>query len=82
MGDTGSPGQVHLHFEYWRSGGESAAVDPEELITSVCKIGKDGKGDSLDDTPTPAAEPAPAPKPEPVPDPVDPDVAGEVFSNQ
>ena len=82
MGDTGSPGQVHLHFEYWRSGGESAAVDPEELITSVCKVGKDGKGDSLDDAPTPAAEPAPAPKPEPVPDPVDPDVAGEVFTNQ
>ena len=82
MGDTGSPGQVHLHFEYWRSGGESAAVDPEELITSVCKIGKDGKGDSLDDAPKPAAEPGPEPKPEPVADPVDPDVAGEVFSNQ
>jgi murein DD-endopeptidase MepM/ murein hydrolase activator NlpD len=82
MGDTGSPGQVHLHFEYWRSGGESAAVDPEDLITSVCKVGKDGKGDSLGDAPKPAAEPAPAPKPEPAADPVDPDIAGEVFSNQ
>lgn len=36
MGDTGSPGQVHLHFEYWRSGGESAAVDPAPLLRSVC----------------------------------------------
>jgi hypothetical protein len=47
----------------------------------VCRVGKDGKGDSLGDDPTPAAESAPAPKPEPVADPVDPDVAGEVFSN-
>jgi murein DD-endopeptidase MepM/ murein hydrolase activator NlpD len=80
MGDTGSPGQVHLHFEYWRSGGESAAVDPEELIMTVCKVGKDGKGDSLAKAPKPAAEPAP--KPEPTADPVDADVAGEVFTNQ
>ena len=36
MGDTGSPGQVHLHFEYWRSGGESAAVDPAPLLRSLC----------------------------------------------
>lgn len=36
MGDSGSPGAVHLHFEYWRSGGESAAVDPAELIDRVC----------------------------------------------
>jgi murein DD-endopeptidase MepM/ murein hydrolase activator NlpD len=36
MGDTGSPGAVHLHFEFWRSGGESAAVDPAELIKRVC----------------------------------------------
>ncbi|MDA8434879.1 MAG: M23 family metallopeptidase, partial [Actinomycetales bacterium] len=36
MGDTGSPGQVHLHFEYWRSGGESAAVNPLSLLRSIC----------------------------------------------
>jgi murein DD-endopeptidase MepM/ murein hydrolase activator NlpD len=36
MGDTGSPGQVHLHFEYWRSGGESAAVDPYPLLKQLC----------------------------------------------
>lgn len=79
MGDTGSPGSVHLHFEYWRSGGESDAVDPAELIANVCKVGKDGKGDSLDSSPKPAAEPAPKPDPEPAP--IDADVAGEVFSN-
>ncbi len=36
MGDSGSPGAVHLHFEYWRSGGESAAVDPAALLRSIC----------------------------------------------
>lgn len=36
MGDSGSPGAVHLHFEYWRSGGESAAIDPADLIDRVC----------------------------------------------
>jgi murein DD-endopeptidase MepM/ murein hydrolase activator NlpD len=36
MGDTGSPGAVHLHFEYWKSGGESAAVDPYPLLASLC----------------------------------------------
>ena len=36
MGDTGSRGAVHLHFEYWRSGGESAAVDPYALLKSLC----------------------------------------------
>lgn len=36
MGDSGSPGAVHLHFEFWRSGGESDAVDPAELINRVC----------------------------------------------
>ena len=36
MGDTGSPGAVHLHFEYWRSGGESAAVNPASLLRSLC----------------------------------------------
>ncbi len=81
MGDTGSPGSVHLHFEYWRSGGESAAVDPEELIMTVCRVGKDGKGDSQDVAPKPPAEPAPKPDPEPAPEPVDADIAGEVFTN-
>lgn len=36
MGDTGSPGAVHLHFEFWRSGGESDAVDPEPLLRALC----------------------------------------------
>ncbi len=36
MGDSGSPGAIHLHFEYWRSGGESAAVDPKPLLRSIC----------------------------------------------
>lgn len=36
MGDTGSPGAVHLHFEFWRSGGESDAIDPEPLIRRIC----------------------------------------------
>ncbi len=37
MGDTGSPGSVHLHFEYWKSGGESAAVNPKNLIGRICR---------------------------------------------
>lgn len=37
MGDTGSPGAVHLHFEYWKSGGESDAIDPRALIERICK---------------------------------------------
>lgn len=81
MGDTGSPGAVHLHFEYWRSGGESDAVDPADLIATVCKVGKDGKGDALVDAPKPAAEPAPERDPEPAPVPVADDIVGEVFSN-
>ena len=36
MGDSGSPGAVHLHFEFWKSGGESAAVDPAPLLHSLC----------------------------------------------
>jgi len=36
MGDTGSPGAVHLHFEYWKSGGESDAIDPRSLIERIC----------------------------------------------
>ena len=38
MGDTGSPGAVHLHFEFWRSGRESAAVNPERLINRICDL--------------------------------------------
>ncbi len=38
MGDTGSPGAVHLHFEYWRSGRESDAVDPKQLVRRVCGL--------------------------------------------
>ena len=38
MGDTGSPGAVHLHFEFWRSGGESDAVNPEPLIERICDL--------------------------------------------
>ncbi len=37
MGDSGSPGQVHLHFEYWKSGGESDAIDPEPFIRRICR---------------------------------------------
>ena len=36
MGDTGSKGQVHLHFEYWKSGRESAAVNPVKLLKRIC----------------------------------------------
>ena len=37
MGDSGSPGAVHLHFEYWKSGRESAAVNPESLLRTICQ---------------------------------------------
>lgn len=36
MGDTGSPGQVHLHFEYWKSGRESDAINPIKLLRRIC----------------------------------------------
>jgi murein DD-endopeptidase MepM/ murein hydrolase activator NlpD len=36
MGDSGSPGAVHLHVECWQSGGEPAAVDPEPLLRRLC----------------------------------------------
>lgn len=36
MGDTGSPGINHLHFEWWRSGGESAHVNPYSLLRRIC----------------------------------------------
>ncbi len=37
MGDSGSPGQVHLHFEYWKSGRESAAINPIKFLKRACK---------------------------------------------
>ena len=37
MGDSGSPGEVHLHFEYWKSGRESAAINPIKFLKRVCK---------------------------------------------
>lgn len=37
MGDSGSPGAVHLHFEYWKSGRESAAVNPAALLRTICR---------------------------------------------
>lgn len=37
MGDTGSPGQVHLHFEYWKSGRESDAINPIKLLKRICR---------------------------------------------
>jgi murein DD-endopeptidase MepM/ murein hydrolase activator NlpD len=36
MGDTGSPGINHLHFEWWKSGGESAHVNPYSLLKRIC----------------------------------------------
>ena len=36
LGDTGSPGAAHLHFEYWPSGRESAWANPEPLIARLC----------------------------------------------
>jgi murein DD-endopeptidase MepM/ murein hydrolase activator NlpD len=37
MGDSGSPGAVHLHFEYWKNGRESAAVNPASLLRTICR---------------------------------------------
>ena len=80
MGDSGSPGAVHLHFEYWRSGGESDAVDPAPLITRICGLGKAG---AADDNREPAAEPQPVAVTEPakVAPKLDPSIEGDVFSN-
>jgi murein DD-endopeptidase MepM/ murein hydrolase activator NlpD len=37
MGDTGdAKGNPQLHFEYWPSGKEGAAVDPTPLVRSLC----------------------------------------------
>ncbi len=37
MGDSGSAGEVHLHFEYWKSGRESAAINPIKFLKRACK---------------------------------------------
>ena len=37
MGDSGSRGQVHLHFEYWKSGTESDAINPMKFLKRACK---------------------------------------------
>lgn len=37
MGDSGSPGEVHLHFEYWKSGRESDAINPVKFLKRACK---------------------------------------------
>jgi murein DD-endopeptidase MepM/ murein hydrolase activator NlpD len=85
MGDTGSPGQVHLHFEYWKSGRESDPVDPEPLINEICNVkkGKGGTSATPDPEPAPAPEPQPEPEPTPTPAPKPGDAAviGEVFTN-
>jgi murein DD-endopeptidase MepM/ murein hydrolase activator NlpD len=40
MGDSGSPGAVHLHFEYWKSGRNSDAINPERFIKRICRLKK------------------------------------------
>ena len=79
MGDSGSPGAVHLHFEYWRSGGESAAVDPAPLITRVCDLGKDGSSD--DDSAAAEPEPVAVTETATVAPKLDPAIKGDVFTN-
>ena len=74
MGDSGSAGSVHLHFEWWRSGGESDAVNPAELIDRVCS-----RGDSASDgrQPSPSRDKRPkTKKPQ-----LSPIVKGDVFEN-
>ena len=84
MGDTGSPGQVHLHFEYWKSGRESDPVDPEPLVTRICDV-KNGKGGKNAGEPAPAedepADQAPAEQQDAPRPPSDPSIEGEIFSN-
>lgn len=77
MGDTGSPGAVHLHFEYWRSGGESDAIDPAPLIARVCGLG----GGSDDDAADQPEGPKETGKPKDPRKPKDPAVEGDVFTN-
>lgn len=74
MGDSGSPGAVHLHFEWWRSGGESAAVDPAELIDRVC-----GKGGSASDDRQP--QPSRDKRPKGKKPSLAPIVKGDIFKN-
>lgn len=84
MGDSGSPGAVHLHFEFWKSGGESDAVDPEPLVRQLCRIDGDRGGDQRISELQPATKKqAPRPKrPRPAQDrPADRSVIGEVFEN-
>lgn len=80
MGDSGSPGSVHLHFEYWRSGGESDAVDPAELIDRVCSGGgASSGGDAPASTDRePAADRGKRPSKRP---PVSAAIKGETFTN-
>ncbi len=35
-GDSGAPGTPHLHFEFWPSGREGAAVNPLPLVRKLC----------------------------------------------
>ncbi len=74
MGDSGSPGAVHLHFEFWRSGGESDAIDPAELIDRVCGRGGDRSGASV-------REPAPDRGQRPSARKPGAAITGETFSN-
>lgn len=91
MGDTGSPGQVHLHFEYWKSGRESDAIDAEPLVNRLCGV-RDGKGgdrpgQAVQDVPpadpaAPTVDPAAHPSSgQPEPEKGDPSIIGEVFTN-
>lgn len=82
MGDSGSPGSVHLHFEFWRSGGESDAVDPQPLIARICDLSPNGTTGTAGARPAQeSADDDPAPKPaDPAPKPPA-DVVGQVFQN-
>lgn len=37
MGDTGSPGSVHLHFEWWPSGHQWSQENPYPLLRALCR---------------------------------------------
>jgi len=75
MGDSGSPGAVHLHFEYWRSGGESAAVDPAELIDRVCSADSASASDGR------APSPSRGQRPKGKRPPLSKVIKGDVFRN-
>lgn len=78
MGDSGSPGAVHLHFEFWRSGGESDAVDPAELIERVCGSGGASSAGAASDGREPAPSRDKRPKGK---KPVSAIVKGDIFKN-